>query len=186
LSSTGAGQHADYVFGWKDNSLQLALDSPTRDCTAASCKALTTQPYSEANKCVQQAEVDEDADGCKSWHFLFSFLKQYMMERLKSVDLTSHVLTRDELPSWIYRPCRSGDNGRGYDVKELLVRRENVCFNWWIIHWSVKQRLGTWDDPGFERFPWAAFPCWIFLKQNIVVQASLVQILQFKVINYST
>ncbi|KAK3684331.1 hypothetical protein B0T22DRAFT_539216 [Podospora appendiculata] len=58
--TTGYGQHGDYVFGWKDDSLQQAMDN---GCYAASCKKLTTQSFANANKCVVKSVVKENTDG---------------------------------------------------------------------------------------------------------------------------
>ncbi|KAK4171215.1 hypothetical protein QBC36DRAFT_367586 [Triangularia setosa] len=59
-SSTGYGQHGDYVFGWKDDSLQHAMDNR---CFAATCRGLTTQGFDKANKCQVKRVVKEDIDG---------------------------------------------------------------------------------------------------------------------------
>ncbi|CAG8950039.1 hypothetical protein HYFRA_00008271 [Hymenoscyphus fraxineus] len=60
---TGYGQHADYVFGWKDNALQKAMD--TSNCMGASCASLKTQTVDNAKKCSVAPAVVEDRDGCK-------------------------------------------------------------------------------------------------------------------------
>ncbi|KAE8446199.1 hypothetical protein EG329_012424 [Mollisiaceae sp. DMI_Dod_QoI] len=57
---TGFGTHGDYVFGWKGDSLQKAMDS---NCNI-NCPQLKTQTIAEANKCVKKAVVKEDID---SW-----------------------------------------------------------------------------------------------------------------------
>jgi hypothetical protein len=59
----GFGQHADYVFGWKDDSLQKAMDncySTGGDACRGSLKSQTNQV---ANQCTQKARVDEDVNG---------------------------------------------------------------------------------------------------------------------------
>jgi len=61
--STGYGQHGDYVFGWKDDSLQHAMDNR---CFGPTCKGLTTQGFDKANKCTVNSLVKEDNEGCKS------------------------------------------------------------------------------------------------------------------------
>jgi len=58
--ATGYSSHADYVFGWKDNSLQVAMDGHTY----VTGKGLTTQSIAEQNKCVVKDMVGEDYD---SW-----------------------------------------------------------------------------------------------------------------------
>ncbi|KAI1081977.1 hypothetical protein F5B20DRAFT_569478 [Whalleya microplaca] len=57
---TGYGQHADYVFGWKDDTLQQAMDS---GCFGATCRSLTTQTDAVGNACVVQNTVDETTEG---------------------------------------------------------------------------------------------------------------------------
>lgn len=61
--NTGLGQHADYVFGWKGNSLQSAMD--TSGCMGARCASLQTQAIGPARQCLVDKTVDEDEDGCK-------------------------------------------------------------------------------------------------------------------------
>lgn len=66
-ASTGYGQHADYVFGWKEDSLQRAMDKCNDGFgTPESCKELTVQPDSAINACSQKSRVAEQVDGCES------------------------------------------------------------------------------------------------------------------------
>ncbi|KAG7286710.1 hypothetical protein NEMBOFW57_009021 [Staphylotrichum longicolle] len=58
--TTGYGQHGDYVFGWKGDSLQRAMDG---GCLGASCTGLKTQSNAEAAKCSVPGRVREDFDG---------------------------------------------------------------------------------------------------------------------------
>ena len=60
--SKGYSQHGDYVFGWKGDALQRAMDA---SCFGASCSALKTQSFTDANKCSVQVAVPEAVDGCK-------------------------------------------------------------------------------------------------------------------------
>jgi hypothetical protein len=61
---TGYGQHGDYVFGWKDDSLQKAMDS-AKGCMGASCGGLKENTATSGNACQVPKRVNEDADGCK-------------------------------------------------------------------------------------------------------------------------
>lgn len=63
--TTGYGQHGDYVFGWKGDALQRAMDVPN-GCFAADCGNQKTQSIDSANRCQITKKVREDVDGCKS------------------------------------------------------------------------------------------------------------------------
>ncbi|KAI0382461.1 hypothetical protein F5Y04DRAFT_46462 [Hypomontagnella monticulosa] len=56
----GFSQHGDYVFGWKDDSLQRALD---KRCTGDVCSELKIQTPEEAMKCTKDPVVKEDYGG---------------------------------------------------------------------------------------------------------------------------
>ena len=58
-SSTGYGQHGDYVFGWEGDSLQRAMDS---GCYLRNCSLLTEQPPKVKNKCSVPVTVKEKSD----------------------------------------------------------------------------------------------------------------------------
>jgi hypothetical protein len=59
----GSAAHGDYVFGWKDNSLQMAMDKNcnlNRDCPAAGLHAQTPDQY---NACTKKQQSPEEVDG---------------------------------------------------------------------------------------------------------------------------
>tara|TARA_R110002003_G_scaffold186_8_gene14575 strand:- start:5951 stop:6589 length:639 start_codon:yes stop_codon:yes gene_type:complete len=61
----GYGTHADYLFGWKDDSLQKAMDS---SCMFQACeggKPLKSQDVAAMNKCAVKSSVNENIDGCE-------------------------------------------------------------------------------------------------------------------------
>lgn len=57
---TGFGNHGDYVFGWKGDALQKAMDS---NCDR--CPQLMSQSLGQGNKCSKGKVVREEVDGCK-------------------------------------------------------------------------------------------------------------------------
>lgn len=63
--ATGYANHADYIFGWKDDSLQKVLDSPCYFYTNCSEYGHKLQSVDDMNECSQKAVVNEDIDGCK-------------------------------------------------------------------------------------------------------------------------
>ncbi|KAM7211512.1 protein of unknown function (DUF1996) domain containing protein [Rhypophila decipiens] len=64
---TGYGNHGDYVFGWKGDALQRAMDA---NCNSDllndkfKCPTLKLQSIADTNRCIVQRKVKEDLD---SW-----------------------------------------------------------------------------------------------------------------------
>ena len=63
MHRNGFSQHGDYVFGWKGDSLQRALD---KRCTGDGCSVLQTQSADEAMKCTKSQIFKEEVGGCES------------------------------------------------------------------------------------------------------------------------
>jgi hypothetical protein len=61
----GYGTHADYLFGWKGDSLQRAMDSSCMFQACENGKPLKSQNVAAMNKCSVKNFVNEDIDGCK-------------------------------------------------------------------------------------------------------------------------
>ncbi len=68
--SNGYGTHADYMFGWKGDALQRAMDSSCMFQACENGKPLKSQSVAQMNKCAVKTQVPEDIDGCKSSRFL--------------------------------------------------------------------------------------------------------------------
>ena len=61
----GASAHGDYIFGWKDDSLQKAMDARCNlngDCPKAGLHAQRPEKY---NACTLPQQAPEPVDGCK-------------------------------------------------------------------------------------------------------------------------
>jgi hypothetical protein len=66
--STGYGQHGDYLFGWKDDSLQKAMDAlPGGKCANANCSVLKVQSAKDAMACKKAQQVPEDVGKSGAW-----------------------------------------------------------------------------------------------------------------------
>ena len=61
-SPTGYGTHADYLFGWKGDALQKAMDKS--ECFYDGCGSIKKQQMATANKCTVKDMVGEKTDGC--------------------------------------------------------------------------------------------------------------------------
>jgi hypothetical protein len=62
--ATGYANHGDYLFGWKDDSLQKIMDE---ECFV-NCSSMRTQSIEQMNACSTTRKVDEDVgdSNCKS------------------------------------------------------------------------------------------------------------------------
>jgi hypothetical protein len=59
----GSGTHGDYMFGWKGDALQRAMDKS--ECFYDGCGSIKTQSMSVANQCKVKDFVNEKTDGCE-------------------------------------------------------------------------------------------------------------------------
>lgn len=71
---TGYGAHGDYLFGWKGDSLQRAMDTLGKNCWSEYCPELKLQSWEAANACTksQQAKEDIGTDTCMFFFFSLS------------------------------------------------------------------------------------------------------------------
>ncbi|CCC14883.1 hypothetical protein SMACR_07610 [Sordaria macrospora] len=60
--NTGYGQHGDYVFGWKGDSLQKLMDD-NKNCMGSACGGLKAQDAGKANACRVSGKVREEWEG---------------------------------------------------------------------------------------------------------------------------
>lgn len=59
----GFGTHADYLFGWKGDSLQRAMDSPCMFNACENGRPLKSQGVQAMNRCTVRDMVNENIDG---------------------------------------------------------------------------------------------------------------------------
>lgn len=68
INRVGYGQHGDYLFGWKDDSLQKAMDAlPTGRCANANCNVLKIQSAKDAMACKKPQMVRENVGQNGEW-----------------------------------------------------------------------------------------------------------------------
>lgn len=66
--STGYGQHGDYLFGWKDDSLQKAMDAlPGGKCANANCSVLKIQSAKDSMACKKAQQAKENVGQNGDW-----------------------------------------------------------------------------------------------------------------------
>ncbi|KAF2475961.1 uncharacterized protein BDR25DRAFT_322337 [Lindgomyces ingoldianus] len=61
FEGNAAGTHADYMFGWKGDALQRAMDKS--ECFYDGCGSIKKQAMADANKCTVKDFVGEKIDG---------------------------------------------------------------------------------------------------------------------------
>lgn len=67
----GYGTHADYLFGWKGDALQKAMDNSCMFQACENGRPLKSQNVQAMNQCKVKSTIAENIDGCKL--FLISF-----------------------------------------------------------------------------------------------------------------
>jgi len=68
MISTGYGQHGDYLFGWKDDSLQKAMDAlPGGKCANANCSVLKIQSAKDSMACKKKQQAVENVGQNGDW-----------------------------------------------------------------------------------------------------------------------
>jgi len=73
MNQGGSAAHGDYVFGWKDDSLQKAMDKNCNLNRACPAAGLTTQTPEQYSACTKKQQAPEPVDGCK-FRLFFSSL----------------------------------------------------------------------------------------------------------------
>jgi hypothetical protein len=61
----GFGTHGDYLFGWKGDSLQRAMDHSCMFNACENGRPLKSQNVAAMNKCTVKSSVNENIDGCE-------------------------------------------------------------------------------------------------------------------------
>lgn len=58
--ATGYGNHGDYMFGWKGDALQIAMDT---NCNGDRCPELEYQEIKNGNQCTKKPALEENLSG---------------------------------------------------------------------------------------------------------------------------
>jgi hypothetical protein len=85
--TSGYGTHADYMFGWKGDALQRAMDKS--ECFYDGCGSITKQAMATANQCTVKDFVGEETDGCR--FSVFGVLDGLMLTGYRASDASGHV-----------------------------------------------------------------------------------------------
>jgi len=102
FEGTGGGTHGDYMFGWKGDSLQRAMDKP--ECFYDGCGAIKKQAMTVANQCNVKDFVGEKTDGCM-------FPPKSPLTRI----MNANVMDRAQGTSWCQEVCCvNWKGGRGH------------------------------------------------------------------------
>ncbi len=98
---SGYGNHGDYVFGWKGDALQKAMDS---NCYI-NCPQLQTQTIQQGNQCSVKDIIGETIDGCK-----------FNSNAWSRLDLVLHAIVYMVLTFW---GCRAYRASRWYACGQI-------------------------------------------------------------------
>jgi hypothetical protein len=73
----GWSTHGDYVFGWKDDALQRAMNSSCMFQACGNGNPLKSQSPAQQNQCTIKSTVTEDTQGCEfKLYYLSSTLEK--------------------------------------------------------------------------------------------------------------
>ncbi|KAF2440173.1 hypothetical protein P171DRAFT_501176 [Karstenula rhodostoma CBS 690.94] len=72
---TGYGAHGDYLFGWKDDALQRAIDNLGKGCASEDCtKILKIQAGKDAIACTKAQQAKEDVGNSNCMWFPYAVI----------------------------------------------------------------------------------------------------------------
>ena len=128
--SKGYGTHADYLFGWKGDSLQRAMNKS--ECFYDGCGSITKQAMTQANKCTVKDIVGEKTDGCAST-FRTRPPDSYTDTPQGSHRCRAGRPARLERPTW--QGTRQGFGSRRSETVWTLFRDRitgSICFTLWL------------------------------------------------------
>lgn len=96
--ATGYGNHGDYMFGWKGDALQIAMDT---NCNGDRCPELEYQEIKNGNQCTKKPALEENLSGCKFPEFPFlRFLADMKIQGWRSCQVVPRSPTYKT--SWKY------------------------------------------------------------------------------------
>jgi hypothetical protein len=119
-SATGYGTHADYMFGWKGDALQKAMDKS--ECFYDGCGSIKKQQMNVANQCTVKDFVGEQTDGCTFCEIPVSLMFLLTCDRAQGVARYGHGINRTE--------CEGLKFERAYSFTRLVIAfLSNLCLN---------------------------------------------------------